>query len=66
MIDNLSGAFPATFTAVPINNSDSKTATKNIVFEYTGPEYKNAFGATQKSGSLFSFNSNKLPPTTTH
>ena len=66
MIDNLSGAFPATFTAVPINNSDSKTATKNIVFEYTGPEYKNAFGVTQKSGSLFSFNSNKLPPTTTH
>jgi parallel beta-helix repeat protein len=63
MIDNLSGVFPATFTAVPINDLDSKTATKNIVFEYTGPEYKNAFGVTQKSGSLFSFNTTNLHST---
>jgi parallel beta-helix repeat protein len=63
MIDNLSGVFPATFTAVPISNLDSKTATKNIVFEYAGPEYKNAFGVVQKSGSLFSFNTTNLHST---
>ena len=66
IIDSLTGAFPATFTAMPISNLDAKTATKNIVFEYTGPDYKNNFGVTEKSGSLFSFNSNTLPPTTTH
>jgi len=63
IIDSLTGAFPATFTAVPISNLDAKTATKNIVFEYTGPDYKNTFGVTEKSGSLFSFNTTNLHST---
>lgn len=66
IVDSLTGVFPATFTALPTSNTGAATTTKNIVFEYTGPDYTNQFGVTQKSGSLFSFNSNNLPPTTTH
>jgi parallel beta-helix repeat protein len=51
--DSLTGAFPATFTAMPTSSLDSKAATKQIVFEYTGPEYKNVFGLTGKTGSIF-------------
>ena len=51
--DSLTGAFPATFTAMPTSSLDSKAATKQIVFEYTGPDYKNVFGLTGKTGSIF-------------
>ena len=57
--DHLSGVFPATFTAVPTKNSGTAPVNKEIVFEYTGPDYKNAFGVTQKTGSLF--NCTNLP-----
>jgi parallel beta-helix repeat protein len=50
--DSLTGAFPATFTAMPTSSLDSKAATKQIVFEYTGPEYKNVFGLTGKTGAF--------------
>jgi hypothetical protein len=32
------------------------TISRNIVFEYTGPNYKNQFGVDEKSGSLFGYN----------
>lgn len=51
--DNLTGVFPAVFTAVPTNNAGGVMANKSIVLEYTGPDYKNAFGVTEKTGSLF-------------
>ena len=51
--DSLTGAFPATFTAMPTSSLDSKAATKQIIFEYTGPDYKNVFGLTGKTGSTF-------------
>ena len=53
--DSLTGAFPATFTAMPTSSLDSKAATKQIIFEYTGPDYKNVFGETKKTGSLFKY-----------
>jgi hypothetical protein len=34
--------------------------TKQIVFEYTGPDYKNVFGENKKTGSLFRYNSPDL------
>jgi hypothetical protein len=48
------------------NNLGTAPVNKEIVFEYTGPDYINQFGVVEKSGSLFSFNSNNLPPTTTY
>jgi parallel beta-helix repeat protein len=56
IIDHLTGVFPATFTAVPTFNTGATNISRNIVFEYTGPDYKNAFGVVLKSGSLFSCN----------
>ena len=53
--DNLTGVFPAVFTALPTNNLNAVPAPKEIVFEYTGPDYKNAFGVTEKTGSLFKY-----------
>jgi hypothetical protein len=53
--DPLTGVFPATFTAVPTSNTGTATATKNIIFEYTGPDYTNQFGVVEKSGSLFGY-----------
>ena len=53
--DNLTGVFPATFTAMPTNNFIGAPATKQIVFEYTGPDYKNVFGENKKTGSLFKY-----------
>ena len=55
IIDSLTGAFPAVFTALPTNNLNAVPAPKEIVFEYTGPDYKNAFGVTEKTGSLFKY-----------
>ena len=63
IVDPLTGVFPAVFTAMPTNNLGTAPVNKEIVFEYTGPEYKNAFGVTQKSGSLFSFNTTNLHST---
>jgi hypothetical protein len=60
IIDRLTGIFPATFTAIPTSSLDSKAATQQIVFEYTGPDYKNIFGETKKTGSLFSYKASKL------
>ena len=53
--DSLTGVFPATFTALPISNLNGVPATKQIVFEYTGPDYKNVFGENKKTGSLFNY-----------
>jgi len=53
--DSLTGVFPATFTALPISNLNGVPATKQIVFEYTGPDYKNVFGENKKTGSLFKY-----------
>jgi len=53
--DSLTGVFPAVFTALPTNNLNAVPAPKEIVFEYTGPDYKNAFGVTEKTGSLFKY-----------
>jgi parallel beta-helix repeat protein len=53
--DPLTGVFPATFTAVPTSNTGTATTTKNIIFEYTGPDYTNQFGVVEKSGSLFGY-----------
>jgi hypothetical protein len=61
--DSLTGVFPAVFTAMPTNNLKAVAATKQIVFEYTGPDYKNVFGVTKKSESLFSFNTTNLHST---
>jgi len=54
--DSLTGVFPAEFTALPTSNLGNVTAPKNIVFEYTGPDYTNQFGVVEKSGSLFGYN----------
>jgi parallel beta-helix repeat protein len=59
----LTGVFPATFTAMPTTNLGTAIATKNIVFEYTGPDYKNVFGVEEKSGSLFKYNAPELHST---
>jgi parallel beta-helix repeat protein len=56
IVDSLTGVFPATFTALPIINMGATTISRNIVFEYTGPDYKNQFGVDEKSGSLFGYN----------
>jgi hypothetical protein len=40
---------------VPTSNTGTATATKNIIFEYTGPDYTNQFGVVEKSGSLFGY-----------
>jgi nitrous oxidase accessory protein NosD len=61
--DPLTGVFPATFTAMPTNNLGAAIATKNIIFEYTGPDYKNIFGETKKTGSLFKYNAPNLHST---
>jgi len=61
--DSLTGVFPAVFTALPTNNLGNVTAPKNIVFEYTGPDYKNQFGVEEKSGSLFKYNAPELHST---
>jgi parallel beta-helix repeat protein len=53
--DNLTGVFHAVFTAFPTNNAGGVMANKSIVLEYTGPDYKNAFGVTEKTGSLFKY-----------
>jgi parallel beta-helix repeat protein len=53
--DSLTGVFPAVFTAMPTNNLNAVPATKQIVFEYTGPDYKNVFGENKKTGSLFNY-----------
>jgi hypothetical protein len=53
--DSLTGVFPAEFTAMPTNNLSTAPITHEIVFEYTGPDYKNVFGQTCKTGSLFKF-----------
>ena len=53
--DTLTGVFPATFIAMPTNNLNAVPASKQIVFEYTGPDYKNVFGETKKTGSLFRY-----------
>ncbi|MFZ9208528.1 MAG: right-handed parallel beta-helix repeat-containing protein, partial [Sediminibacterium sp.] len=55
IINHLTGVFPAVFTAVPTNNTTTTSMNRSIVFEYTGPDYKNAFGVTQQTGSLFSW-----------
>jgi hypothetical protein len=56
IVDSLTGVFPATFTAVPTSNTGAATTTKNIIFEYTGPDYINQFGIVEKTGSLFRHN----------
>jgi parallel beta-helix repeat protein len=53
--DSLTGVFPAVFTALPTKNAGGVMANKSIVLEYTGPDYKNAFGVTEKTGSLFKY-----------
>jgi hypothetical protein len=40
---------------MPTSNLNAVTATKQIVFEYTGPDYKNVFGENKKTGSLFNY-----------
>lgn len=55
IVDSLTGVFPAEFTAMPTNNLSTAPITHEIVFEYTGPDYKNVFGQTSKTGSLFKF-----------
>jgi len=55
IVDSLTGVFPATFTAVPTNNTTTPSMNRSIVFEYTGPAYKNQFGVEEKSGSLFGY-----------
>jgi len=55
LVDSLTGVFPATFTAVPTNNTTTPSMNRSIVFEYTGPAYKNQFGVEEKSGSLFGY-----------
>jgi hypothetical protein len=51
---------------VPTNNLGTAPVKKEIVFEYTGPNYINQFGVVEKTGSLFRYNSYALPPTTTN
>jgi parallel beta-helix repeat protein len=51
IVDSLTGVFPAEFTALPITSN-----ARSIVFEYTGPDFKNQFGVLEKSGSLFGYN----------
>jgi hypothetical protein len=48
---------------MPTTNLGTAIATKNIVFEYTGPDYKNVFGVEEKSGSLFKYNAPELHST---
>ncbi len=55
IVDSLTGVFPAAFTAVPTSILNTAPITHEIVFEYTGPDYKNVFGVTCKTGSLFKF-----------
>lgn len=64
--DSLTGIFPATFTAMPTSSLGVVPVSKEIVFEYTGPDYTNQFGVVEKSGSLFRYNPLVLPPTTTY
>jgi hypothetical protein len=66
IVDPLTGVFPAVFTAIPTNNLGTAPVKKNIVFEYTGPDYTNVYGVIEKSGSLFGYDATKLPSTTTH
>jgi hypothetical protein len=66
IVDPLTGVFPAVFTAMPTNNLGTAPVNKEIVFEYTGQDYKNQFGVVLKNGSLFGYNSYALPPTTTN
>ena len=66
IVDRLTGVFPATFTALPTSNTEAAIISRNIVFEYTGPEYTNQFGAVEKSGSLFRYDATRLPSTTTN
>jgi parallel beta-helix repeat protein len=60
IVDGLTGVFPAAFTAVPTNNSGAAATAKNIILEYTGPDFKNQFGVVEKSGSLFGYNKPNL------
>jgi hypothetical protein len=57
IVDSLTGVFPAAFTAVPTTSS-----ARSIAFEYNGPDYKNQFGVTEKTGSLFGYNLSDLHP----
>ena len=54
IVDSLTGVFPAVFTAMPTNNLGTAPVNKEIVFEYTGPDYTNVFGVVLKTGSMFS------------
>ena len=55
IVDPLTGVFPAVFTAIPNMNTGPATISRNIVFEYKGPDYTNQFGVLEKSGSLFGY-----------
>ncbi len=66
IIDSLTGVFPAVFTAMPTNNLGTAPVNKEIVFEYTGPDYTNVFGIGEKSGRLFRYDATRLPSTTTN
>ena len=55
IVDSLTGVFPAAFTAVPTSILSTAPITHEIAFEYNGPDYKNQFGVTEKTGSLFKF-----------
>ena len=63
IVDPLTGVFPAVFTAMPTINTGATNISRNIVFEYTGPDYKNQFGINEKNGSLFGYNKHLLHPT---
>jgi hypothetical protein len=56
IVDGLTGVFPAAFTALPTNILSTAPVNKEIVFEYTGPDYINQFGVVEKIGSLFRYN----------
>ena len=58
IVDSLTGVFPAVFTAIP-----TKGSARSIAFEYNGPDYKNQFGVTEKTRSLFGYNLSDLHPT---
>jgi hypothetical protein len=62
IVDSLTGVFPAAFTAVLTNNLGTAPVNKEIVFEYTGPDYINQFGVIEKSGSLFGYYNHNLHP----